>query len=343
METNACDMGRQEDGAPVGVDAGRPHADSPEPQGAAAPQGVEEDGERVPEGPQIVVITGMSGAGRTEALHSLEDLGFYCIDNLPPSMLVPLAELVGLPVNTGRKLAVVCDVRAREFFDQLRDELRRLAEREISYSVVFLDADDASLRKRYSQLRRRHPMAQGGKSVSQAIALERERLGSIAEIANLVVDTTNLRARDLRELLAREFSGAPLRQGMNVSVFSFGFKYGLPLDADVVIDVRFLPNPYYDPAMRELTGHDAPVRDFVLGRDETKAFLAAWYNLLDVTMPGYVSEGKQHLSIAVGCTGGQHRSVAIAEATGEHLKAEGYQVTVNHRDLARHVPQAQGV
>lgn len=305
------------------------------PAEAAPAREEAEDGERVPEGPQIVIITGMSGAGRTEALHALEDQGYYCIDNLPPSMLVPLAELVGLPAGTGRKLAVVCDVRSREFFDQLRDELKRLAEREISYTVVFLDADDATLRRRYSSLRRRHPLAQGGMSVSQAIALERERLASIAESANLVVDTTSLRARDLRELLAKEFSGAPLRQGMNVSVFSFGFKYGLPLDADIVIDVRFLPNPYYDPAMRDLTGHDAPVRDFVLGRDETKAFLAAWYNLLDVTMPGYVSEGKQHLSIAVGCTGGQHRSVAIAEATAKRLSDEGYRVVVSHRDLDR--------
>ena len=294
-------------------------------------------------GPQIVIITGMSGAGRTEALHAFEDLGYYCIDNLPPSMLVPLSELMGLPVSTARRLAVVCDVRSREFFDQLRDELERLSEREISYQVLFLDADDAALRKRYSSLRRRHPLAQDGTTtVSNAIALERARLGSISELANVVIDTTNLRARDLRELLAKEFSGAPLIQGMNVSVFSFGFKYGLPLDADVVIDVRFLPNPYYDPEMRELTGHDAPVRDFVLGREETQTFLKAWYGLLDVIMPGYVSEGKQHLSIAVGCTGGQHRSVALAEATGEHLAQAGYRVTVTHRDLSRHLPGGAG-
>lgn len=297
----------------------------------------------VPAGPQIVIVTGMSGAGRTEALHALEDLGYYCIDNLPPSMLVPLSELVGLPHSAQRCLAVVCDVRSREFFDQLRDELRRLEEREISYHVVFLDADDATLRKRYSSLRRRHPLAQDGvTTVSAAIALERERLGSISEIANTVIDTTSMRARDLRETLVRLFSGAPLIKGMNVSVFSFGFKYGLPLDADLVIDVRFLPNPYYDPAMRDLTGHDAPVRDFVLGHQETKTFLDAWYNLLDVVMPGYVSEGKQHLSIAVGCTGGQHRSVALAEATGEHLVGQGYCVTVTHRDLSRHAPSPQG-
>lgn len=318
------------------------------PDGAACPpvsQG-ERGGVGLPcvlTGPQIIIITGMSGAGRTEALHALEDLGYYCIDNLPPSMLVPLAELVGLPVDSGRRLAVVCDVRSFEFFDQLRDELARLAAREVSYQVVFLDADDATLRRRYSSLRRRHPLAQDGvTTVSAAIDLERERLGSISEIANLVVDTTHLRARDLRALLVKQFSGTPLRQGMNVSVFSFGFKHGLPLDADLVIDVRFLPNPFYDPSMRELTGHDAPVRDFVLGRDETKTFLEAWFNLLDVVMPGYVSEGKQHLSIAVGCTGGQHRSVVLAEATGEHLSGQGYRVTVAHRDLSRNAPYPAG-
>ena len=286
-------------------------------------------------GPEVLIITGMSGAGRTEALHAMEDLGFYCIDNLPPSMLVPLSELVGLSHNTGRRLAVVCDVRSHEFFSQLHEELGRLSERQVSYQVLFLDADDDVLRNRYSSLRRRHPLAEEGCSVSQAIALERERLSSIRELANVVVNTTNLRPRDLRGLLTGEFSTKPLRQGINVAVFSFGFKYGLPLDADLVIDVRFLPNPYYDPAMRELTGHDAPVRDFVLGRPETQAFLEAWYHLLDVTMPGYVAEGKQHLSIAVGCTGGQHRSVALAEDTGRHLAEQGYRVTVTHRDINR--------
>ena len=158
----------------------------------------------------------------------------------------------------------------------------------------------------------------------------------VRERANMVVDTSSMRARDLRSLLVEEFSRVPATQSLNVSVFSFGFKYGVPLDADIVIDVRFLPNPYYDPALADLTGLDAPVRDFVMGRPETQAFLAAWYNLLDVAMPGYVSEGKKHLAIAVGCTGGQHRSVALAQATGAHLKEQGYRVSVGHRDLSRH-------
>ncbi len=291
--------------------------------------------------PQVVIITGMSGAGRTEALHALEDLGYYCIDNLPPTMLVSLAELAGLSGPSGRRLAVVCDARSLDFFDQMRDQLRRLAECNVSYQVLFLDADDGVLRKRYSSLRRRHPLAQDGMTVSDAIALERRQLLSIREIADVDVDTTSLRPRDLRAMIDLEYAPTTAMQGMSVSVFSFGFKYGLPLDADVVIDVRFLPNPYYDPALRELNGHDAPVRDYVLGRQETKAFLEAWFNLLDVVMPGYVAEGKRHLSIAVGCTGGQHRSVALAEATGERLLAAGYRVTVTHRDLSRHSSPAE--
>jgi UPF0042 nucleotide-binding protein len=287
-------------------------------------------------GPEMLVVTGMSGAGRTEALHVLEDLGYYCIDNIPPGMLTALAELVGLPASSGRRIAAVCDVRSGNLFAQMRGELKKLADHEVSYQVLFLDADDDVLCARYSALRRRHPLAGPGATVSRAIAAERAQLAVIKELADVVVDTTRLRPRDLRALLTEQFSTVPPRQGMNVSVFSFGFKYGLPLDADLVIDVRFLPNPYYDPAMRDLTGHDAPVRDFVLGKPETQAFLAAWYNLLSVTMPGYVSEGKQHLSIAVGCTGGQHRSVVLAEETGSWLAREGYRVTTTHRDMDAH-------
>ena len=286
--------------------------------------------------PQVVVITGMSGAGRTEALHALEDAGFYCIDNLPPTMLLPLVEQSGLRLDASNRLAVVCDLRSRDLFDTLCGELDRLRERGIACSVVFLDAADDTLRRRYNSLRRRHPMAEGDCTVGEAIERERERLSVVRERANMVVDTSSMRARDLRSLLVEEFSRVSATQSLNVSVFSFGFKYGVPLDADIVIDVRFLPNPYYDPALADLTGLDAPVRDFVMGRPETQAFLAAWYNLLDVAMPGYVSEGKKHLAIAVGCTGGQHRSVALAQATGAHLKEQGYRVSVGHRDLSRH-------
>ena len=299
-------------------------------------------GAGVPQPPQraagsgLVVLTGMSGAGRTESLHILEDLGYFCIDNLPPNMLLPLSELAGMPGSSETRLAVVCDVRSRGFFRELRGELRKLDERGVGYQVVFLDADDASLRNRYSSLRRRHPLAREAGTLSEAISLERQQLVSVHELASLVIDTSDMRTADLRALLCERFSEGSLQRRMNVSVFSFGFKYGLPRDADLVVDVRFLPNPYYDPAMRELTGHDAPVREFVLGKAETVRFLDAWYRLLDVTMPGYVAEGKQHLTVALGCTGGQHRSVVVAEETAAHLNAGGYNVSVSHRDIARH-------
>ncbi|MEE8716178.1 MAG: RNase adapter RapZ [Coriobacteriales bacterium] len=285
--------------------------------------------------PEIVVVTGMSGAGRTEALHILEDLGYFCIDNLPPTMILQLTKLFDLPTSTALRLAVVCDTRSREFFGRLREELGKLADQHVDYRVLFLDADDETLLKRYSSLRRRHPMARGSMTVSQAIAVERERLTSIRELANVVIDTSHMRPARLRKRIAAEFSDTSPERGMNVSVFSFGFKYGVPYDADIVIDVRFLPNPFYDPDLRDLTGSDAPVRDFVMGAPETTEFMGAWERLLDVVMPGYVGEGKQHLSIAVGCTGGQHRSVAIAEATGEYLLSKGYLVTTTHRDVAR--------
>lgn len=290
--------------------------------------------------PQIVIVTGMSGAGRTEALHALEDLGYFCIDNLPPTMIMQLAKLMDIPTSTALRLAVVCDIRSREFFGKLSEELAKLSEQGVSYRVLFLDADDDTLLKRYSSLRRRHPMARGNMTVARAIEVERERLSSIRELANVVIDTSHMRPARLRKEVAKEFSTMTPQQGMNVSVYSFGYKYGIPFDADLVIDVRFLPNPYYDPAMRDLTGFDEPVRDFVMNSSETVAFMDAWEHLLNVVMPGYVSEGKQHLTIAVGCTGGQHRSVAIAEATGAYLLSQGYCVTTTHRDVSRHsVPE----
>jgi UPF0042 nucleotide-binding protein len=304
---------------------------TPVPNGGAATEGCA----HASGGPDVLVVTGMSGAGRTEALHILEDMGYYCIDNIPPTMIKTIAELVGFPAKADRRIAVVCDVRSGSLFSQMRSELHALDALEVSYQVLFLDAEDEVLRTRYSALRRRHPLMDEEGTVTAAIARERARLSSIKELANVVVDTTRLHPRQLRELLNREFSTKPAREGMNVSVFSFGFKYGMPLDADLVIDVRFLPNPYYDPALRPYTGLDAPVRDFVVEKPETKTFLAAWFNLLDVVMPGYVAEGKQHLSVAVGCTGGQHRSVALAQATAEHLEEEGYRVSVSHRDIAK--------
>ena len=214
--------------------------------------------------------------------------------------------------------------------------IRQLAVRSprLTVSVVFLDTDDEVLRRRYDENRRRHPLAAPGESIASAISRERRQLGSVRDAADLVIDTSRLRTKDLRTRLRRAYSELTDQQLMDVSVFSFGFKHGMPVEADLMIDVRFLPNPFYDPEMRTLTGNDRLVADFVLNNPTTEKFLDAWYRLLDVAMPGYVAEGKTSLSVAVGCTGGQHRSVAIANATAAYLEKCGYHVSLSHRDLA---------
>ena len=296
----------------------------------------------VPEGevspkhmPELVIITGMSGAGRTEAMHVFEDLGYFCVDNLPSSLIGSLVELTDMPgqPNEHRRLAVVCDARNRVFFASLQDELERLKQRGVDYRVLFLDADNDKLIARYKSSRRRHPLCEDGASISQGIFRERELLYLLKENAHHVIDTTDLLPQQLRARIRELFAEGPERRGLAVTVYSFGFKNDAPEDADLVMDVRFLPNPYYDPELRPYTGLDTPVRDFVMYREETETFMKRWTSLLDCVMPGYVSEGKQQLAIAIGCTGGQHRSVAIAEATGEYLKAAGYRVSVAHRDL----------
>lgn len=284
--------------------------------------------------PDVVVITGMSGSGRTQALHVFEDMGYFCIDNLPPRLIMQLAELVGINSGVGRHLAVTCDLRSQGLFDEISDSLTALREHELSCKVVFLDTADEILMRRYDENRRRHPLAQPGESLASTISRERAQLAAVRDASDLVIDTSHMKVRELRRRLRRAFSELTDQQLMEVSVFSFGFKHGMPVEADLMIDVRFLPNPFYDPKMRTLTGNDKLVSDFVLQNPVTEKFLEAWWSLLDVAMPGYVAEGKSHLSIAVGCTGGQHRSVAIANATAAYLERGGYHVSLSHRDLA---------
>lgn len=287
----------------------------------------------------LIVITGMSGAGRTEAMHIFEDLGYYCIDNLPPSMIKPLVELMDMQAGQARRLAVVCDVRSHEFFSQLSAELEVLSDLEINYQLLFLDAKDEVLRARYSALRRLHPLMSSERdknySLSEAIKAERSLLDSIKQRAHIVVDSSSLKPRQLRHKLCEHFSGVSPYETMKINVFSFGFKYGNPSEADLIIDVRFLPNPYYIPELKMLTGFDKEVSDYVLDHEETQKFLYAWHQLLDVVIPGYVQEGKQYLSIGIGCTGGQHRSVAITQETAEYLGKQGYQLSSSHRDIHR--------
>ncbi len=285
--------------------------------------------------PDVVVITGMSGAGRTEAMHVFEDLGYYVIDNLPPKLMLTLAKIIGINSGVGRHLAVVCDLRSQGLFDELLDALEELMTHELSYSLLFLDASNEVLRRRFSERRRRHPLAQEGEDIMHAITRERSQLARALERADLVLDTSRMRTSTLRNRIQARYSELTPTQLMEVNVCSFGFKYGMPTEADILIDVRFLPNPYYDPEMRYLTGLDEKVSSYVLEHPETKEFLQSWERLLDCIMPGYIAEGKPHLTIAVGCTGGQHRSVTLAEQTARYLMEQGYQVTTSHRDLSR--------
>jgi UPF0042 nucleotide-binding protein len=285
--------------------------------------------------PNVVVITGMSGAGRTEAMHTFEDLGYYVIDSLPPMLIPQIVNMLGISNANERRLAVVCDLRTQSFFEDLMPALDELDRQECSYAIVYLDATDEAIRRRYALNRRPHPLARAGESTSDAVKREREFLAEARHRATVVIDTSDLTPKELRTKLRDGFSELTDAQLMKVRVFSFGFKYGMPDEADLIIDVRFLPNPYWDPALRNLTGNDEPVRDFVLEHEQTKRFLEAWKALLDAVMPGYVAEGKSQLSIGVGCTGGQHRSVALANYTASYLESCGYQVNVAHRELDR--------
>ncbi len=292
--------------------------------------------------PDVVIITGMSGSGRTQAMHAFEDMGYFCIDNLPPRLIMQLAELVGINAGIGRHLAVTSDLRSQGLFDELLDVIQQLKEHEMSCKILFLEASDEVLIRRYSENRRRHPLAMAGESTADAIQRERVQLTSIRDRADMIIDTSRLPTSSLRTKLRHAFSELTDQELMDVHVFSFGFKHGMPVEADLMIDVRFLPNPFYDPEMRSMTGLDEKVSSFVLEHSKTQEFWRAWCQLLDAVMPGYVAEGKPQLSIAIGCTGGQHRSVAIAEATARYLERQQYHVSISHRDLARANKTATG-
>jgi len=284
--------------------------------------------------PSLLVITGMSGAGKTLALHALEDAGYFCVDNLPPRLLPTLVDLCSQSRQPIAKVALVADVRGGEFFRDLTDAIGKLRSESYEVRIFFLEASDEVLVQRYKETRRRHPLSNDGRDLLQAIQLEREQLAEIRELADEVIDTSGLTPQQLRDEILRRLQ---LGDGttMQVKVVSFGFKYGVPVDADLVFDVRFLPNPNYDPALRPLTGQDERVKEFVLKQAETKEFLSRLKALLEFTLPLYRREGKSYLTIAVGCTGGRHRSVTLAEAVAEIVKANGFVCTVVHRDISR--------
>jgi UPF0042 nucleotide-binding protein len=276
----------------------------------------------------------MSGAGKTLALHALEDAGYFCVDNLPPRLLPTLVDLCSQSRQPIVKVALVADVRGGEFFRDLTNAVNKLRSESYEVRVFFLEANDEVLVQRYKETRRRHPLSNNGRDLLQAIQLEREQLAEIRELADEVIDTSGLTPQQLRDEILRRLQ---LGDGttMQVKVVSFGFKYGVPVDADLVFDVRFLPNPNYDPALRPLTGQDERVKEFVLKQTETKEFLSRLKALLEFTLPLYRREGKSYLTIAVGCTGGRHRSVTLAEAIAEIVKANGFVCTVVHRDIGR--------
>jgi UPF0042 nucleotide-binding protein len=283
---------------------------------------------------EIVVITGMSGAGRSEAMHTFEDLGYFCIDNLPPSFIVQLVNLTALPGSRVRRVAFVCDVRSGTFFSELAAALDELETAGHPFRTLYLTADDHTLVRRYKETRRRHPLDEEG-SLIAGIRAERALVEPFEARADLIVDTSGLRPQELRALIRERFIGATDGTALSVTVSSFGFKYGVPIDADIVMDVRFIPNPYYIPRLRDHTGLERTVRSYVLDLVETSDFLGRWYDLLDLLLPNYVTEGKHQLHIALGCTGGMHRSVVLAEQTAEHLRRHDYAVQVAHRDLSR--------
>ncbi len=284
--------------------------------------------------PQFTIITGLSGAGKSEAMRTFEDMGYFCIDNLPPALISSMGDLVTLPGSKVDKVAIVMDVRGGAFFSQLLEELKGLEERGIDERILFLEASEEALVKRFKETRRRHPLADSGR-VKQAISSERQMLQTLRGRADLVIDTTNLTAHELRDKIRTSFLSRGEKEGLLITVMSFGYKYGIPLDADLVMDVRFLPNPHYIEELRPHTGQEKIVRDFVVQRKETRKFLKNFFNLLDVLIPGYTSEGKSHLAIAIGCTGGTHRSVALTEETAAFLAKRGHEVVVQHRDMGK--------
>lgn len=283
------------------------------------------------DGVQLVVVTGLSGAGRSTALRVLEDLGFYCVDNLPPRLAPQLLELLEggderVPVGLG------IDVRSGAFLEGAETALSELEARGFPPEVLFLDASDESLVRRFSETRRPHRLASEG-DIQSAIRIEREWLSPLRRRATRVIDTTHLTVHDLRRQLVQVVSGRPDGIRLVTRVVSFGFKYGLPQDADLVFDLRYLPNPHFVPELRPHSGLEAPVRDYVFAAPEARELLSDLTTLLGKLLPRYAAEGKAYLTIGVGCTGGRHRSVAMAEALGESLKHGP--VVVSHRDIER--------
>lgn len=282
----------------------------------------------------LIIVTGMSGAGKSQAVKVLEDIGYFCIDNLPPVLIPKFAELCVKGGERVRHVALIADIRGGQFFDAMSQALQELRKQGVSYEIVFMEASDKVLINRYKETRRVHPLALHGR-ISQGIAEERKRLAALREKADFIIDTSSLKTSQMRDILRKRYALNTGRKGLTVTVVSFGFKHGMPIDADIVDDVRFLPNPYYVEEYRHKSGRVPAVRDYVQSFQVTQTFKEKWFDMIDFLLPNYEREGKSQLVIAVGCTGGMHRSVCMAEEMYRHLKETGIDVSIEHRDLAK--------
>ena len=281
---------------------------------------------------RFVIVTGMSGGGKSSALKMLEDAGFYCVDNLPVSLIQKFMELIATPDSEITTVALGLDVRAGQAFSETTSILQKQKEKGYEFEILFMDASDAALVKRYKETRRVHPLAAEGR-VEDGIHEEREMLSGIRKQADFVIDTSNLLTRELKEELDRIFVKNEEYNSLMITLLSFGFKYGIPADADLVFDVRFLPNPYYIDSLKPKTGNDKEVRDYVMQFPESEEFLDKLFDMLQFLIPNYVKEGKHQLVVAIGCTGGQHRSVTLANELFEKMKDQGsYGIRLIHRE-----------
>ena len=282
----------------------------------------------------FVVVTGVSGAGKSAALKCLEDLDFFCVDNMPCALIPKFAEIIAQSSNSVRNVALGIDIREGQFFDRVFGDLDTLKEMGFGHEILFLDASDETLIRRFSETRRRHPLGDSA-SLREVIKGERERLSAIRERADWVLDTSNMNVHELKEAIATRFAGSKESKKLAVLLIAFSYKNGVPPESDLVFDVRFLPNPYYAPNLSTYTGNDKRVRDFVLGKPETQEFLEKLETLLSFLLPRYLAEGKAYLTISIGCTGGRHRSVVVANALREFLDGLGQDVKIRYRDIER--------
>ena len=284
---------------------------------------------------EVVIITGMSGAGRSRAADWFEDQGYYCVDNMPPALTYSFLDMASAAENNIEKVALVTDLRSRSFFGELSDVIEELRARDdIDLTVLYMEAAVSEIVRRYNEVRRNHPLT-GGQASASVIEEEVERLKGIRRKADIILDTSNLKIPEMIAELDRVFFGGAASSNFAVNISSFGFKYGIPTETDVMFDVRFLPNPFYVASLKKLSGNNRKVKEYIFRSELADQFVNSAHDLLKSMVQGYINEGKYHLNIAFGCTGGHHRSVAIANAVAEEFKKDGMRVRVHHRDLDR--------